>query len=340
MANADIERIVDQQIASGRISRDMRDTYIRDWETGLGDQLLRGSDYTKKTQELANARREAEAWLQAERQKIQSERNELKNWYGQVQGELSTADRIREEKEAINTRLAAAEQALRDYQIHDQVTLPPINNNMRTTPTPTPTPTTTPTNPAQPAAGHFLTRDEFDRAVSGFMVLTNKVDRIRNEHLRLFGEPLEDDLVAHFQQTGQDPEEYWKVKHAVENRKVELAQKNKEAEKAALREELRRELQMEYASDPSRLVGAPSGQKGGLTPLMEQYSGSRALAHSQNHANDAAAKGDFIPPEKKHDIPSTQERISAASRLFHENYDLNGNPISEKGRQLSQRYQG
>lgn len=344
MPNQEIERVVDGMIQSGRISRDMRDVYIRDLESGLGDHLLRGSDYTNKTKELANARREAEAWLQNERQKVMEERKKLDNWYGQVQGELSETARIREEREALNARLAAAEQALRDYSIYDQVNLPPASKGGTLPPPVNPphNPSYTPPNPnANPGSLPYLTRDEFNNAVAGWMTLQNKLDRIKAEHQRLFNEPLQDDLITHFQQTGQDPEEHWRVKYAVENRRAEVQSRQREAEIAKIREDLRREIMGEMAVDPSKVMGNPfQTPKGGLTPHLEQYTASRALTHGQNHANDEAAKGnmDFIPPEQRPEIQAAQNRISGANKFYFQHFDINGNPTSEQGRQLAQRY--
>lgn len=344
MPNQEIERVVDGMIQSGRISRDMRDVYIRDLESGLGDHLLRGSDYTNKTKELANARREAEIHFQNEKQKIQEERLKLEQWYRKVEGELDAANRVREEREALNARLAAAEQALKDYSIYDQVNLPPANNGSRTTPPVNPphNPSYTPPNPnANPGSLPYLTRDEFNNAVAGWMTLQNKLDKIKAEHQRLFNEPLQDDLITHFQQTGQDPEEHWRVKYAVENRRAEVQAKNREAEEAAMEARLRQKIMSEIAIDPSKMAGNPfQTPKGGLTPHLEQYTASRALTHSQNHSNDEAAKGnmDFIPPEQRPEIQAAQNRISGANKFYFQHFDINGNPTSEQGRQYAQRY--
>lgn len=342
MPNVEIERVVDGMIQSGRISRDMRDVYIKDLESGLGDHLLRGSDYTRKTQELAEAKRQAQAALDTERNKILEDKRKLESWYGTVEGELNGATQLREEKAAMAARMAAAEQALKDYGVYDAVNLPPINNQTQIR-TPSYQPPQSPVNPAKPTNPNpFLTRDEFDRIGAGLFDLMDKVSRIQAKHQKLFNEPLEDNLITHFHTTGEDPEQYWKTKYAVANREAEIQSKNREAEIAKIREEERAKLQAEYAIDPSRVV-APfqGGPKGGLTPLMERYSSSRALEHSQNHANDDAATGrkDLpIPPEQKPELAAARDRINSASKFYHENWDLNANPISEQGRQLSQRY--
>ena len=85
MANEAIERAVDDMIAKGRISRDLRDEYINHFETNLSSDLLRGSDYTNKTKELAKQRAETEQKLQAEYQKLQQDRQRLEQWQHQVQ---------------------------------------------------------------------------------------------------------------------------------------------------------------------------------------------------------------------------------------------------------------
>lgn len=326
MANEAIERIVDQQIAAGRISRDMREVYIRDFEAGLGDQLLRGSDYTNKTKQLAEERRQFQAAVEAERQKILQERQRLEQWRERAEGELGKMPEL-------TARLAAAEQALKDYKLYEEVNLPPVN----------------PTQPVQPKPFQprqqqeqpmGLTREEAASYIRDLTMLNGKANRIMAQHMKLYGEPLEEDLVSHYLATGEDPEQYWKVKYGVEQRQRELQLKQEEAKEAAMRERLRNELMAEISMNPSMATGAPSPAFGRQSPLLEAYAASRATTHSQNHANDnPAPKADeFIPPEKRSDIEMTRKRIASSSRMFLENFDPFGNPTTQRGKDLSQRY--
>lgn len=331
MANEAIERLVDQQIAAGRISKDLRDTYIRDWETGLGDQLLRGSDYTKKTQQLAEERRQFNAAVEQEKQKIIHERQRLEQWREGAERELGKVPEL-------TTRLAAAEQALKDYKIYEEVNLPPINNNSVPTP---PVRQYQPRQPQDQPAG--LTREEAASYIRDLTILQGKANRIGIQHMKLYGEPLDDDLVSHYLTTGEDPEQYWRVKYGVEQRQREIQAKTEEAKEAAMRERLRSELMSELSMDPSKVTGTPLNTFGRQTPVFETYAASRATAHSQNHANDNAALGngktDYSHlPENKPEIQASRDRVNLASRMYVENFDQVGNPTTQRGQELFKKY--
>ncbi len=338
MANESIVRTVDDLIAKGRIQRELRDEYIRDMEAGLQNDLLRGSDYTNKTKELAQKRAEAERQIQAEYQKVQAERARLEQWQNQVQGELGKLDALPE----MAAKIAAYEQALRDYQVEgksllDHVAVPTIPK--------TTNPGYQPVQPKQPEqqqGGRFMTMETAGAALRDFALLQSKVNRIQLEHQRLFGEPLYDDLIGHYLDTGEDPEQHWKIKHNVDNKRQQITQADQMAREAKIREETRAEIMKELALDPSRVTGTPLGQhQGGLTPLMEQYSQSRALAHSQNTLGGTTpppGSTDFVPPEKRPEMAASRERVAAASRMFNEHFDLTGNPTTDKGRQLANTY--
>lgn len=334
MANESIERAVDDMIQKGRISRDLRDEYIQHFETNLSNDLLRGADYTNKTKELANERRANEQRLQQEYQRLQGERARLEQWQNQVQGELSKLDALPE----MAAKLAAYEQALKDYQIYDQVqvpTMPKVNNQQNYQPPPR-------QESNQVPNGRFMTVETAGAALRDFALLQSKVSRIQNQHQKLFGESLEDDLISHFLDTGEDPEQHWRIKYNVEAKKQQVFETNRLAEMAKLKEEMRLELMKEMALDPSRVIGAPLGRaQGGLTPMLEQYSQSRALTHSQPHANDkAAAPGatEFVPPEKRPELMMSRERVMNATKMFNEHFDVAGNPTTDHGKQLANKY--
>lgn len=334
MANESIERAVDDMITKGRISRDLRDEYIRHFEENLSNDLLRGADYTNKTKQLAEERRATEQRLQQEYQKLQSERQKLEQWQGQVQGELSKLDALPE----MAAKLAAYEQALKDYQIYDQVSVPAI---LPKSATPSYTPPVQQQQTQSP--GEFMTLKTAGAALRDFALLNSKVSRISAQHQKLFGEPLEDDLVAHYLDTGEDPEQYWRVKYAVDARKTQIFEADRLAQVAKIKEETRAELMKEFALDPGRVTGAPFGkpQNSGLSPLMDAYAQSRALANSQPHAHDKApAPGatEFVPPEKRSELAMARERIANASKLYNEHFDPFGNPTTEKGKSLTSRY--
>lgn len=335
MPNEAIERAVDDMIQKGRISRDLRDEYIQHFETNLQSDILRGADYTNKTKQLAEEKRANEQRLQAEYQKLQADRARLEQWQHQVQGELSKLDALPE----MAAKLAAYEQALKDYQILDQVQVPTLpRNNYQ--PSPVERVIQGQNQPQQ--SNRFMTVETAGAALRDFAVLQSKVSRIQAQHMKLFGEALEDDLVGHYLDTGEDPEQHWRIKYAVDARKQHIFETNRLAEIAKIKEETRAEIMKELALDPSRVTGSPLGKpQGGLTPLLEQYTQSRALSHSQNNLGGTPAPPgatDFVPPEKKPELAASRERIAAASRMFAEHFDVSGNPTTDQGRQLANKY--
>lgn len=337
MASIQITQLVDDLISRGRIQPAMKDQYINllaaspELEGEFSSMLLRGGDYTNKTKQLAEERRAAEAQLQAERAKFQEDKRKLDQWQARVQEQLDKSEGLKE-------RNLYYEQALRDYDIYDQVVtkLPSITDpKVPSNPTRS---ANSLNNQDQPNLG-FLRKDEAAGAIRDLVVMQEKADLIKAQHFQLYGTYLTDNLVSHALSTGEDMEQYWKIKYGVDAKKAELATKNREAERAAMREELRAELQREYTTDPSRLVGGlPLGQQGGISPLLEAYSHSKALQHSQPNANDNAAKGDFVPPEQKPALTAQWERVNKATDKFAANFGLDGNPISDEGRRLAQRY--
>lgn len=328
MANESVIRAVDDLIAKGRIQRELRDEYIQHLESNLQNDLLRGADYTNKTKQLAAERTAAEDRLRQEYQRLQAERAKLEQWQSQVQGELSKLDAL----PAMTAKIAAYEQALKDYQIYDQVSVPEVP---KSTYQPSPVEKVIQGNNQNP---RFMTMETAGAALRDFALLQSKVSRIQTQHMRLFGEPLDDDLVSHYLDTGEDPEQHWRVKYNVDARRQQADESRRQAEYLKNREEIRAELMKEMALDPSRVVGSPLGKpQGGLTPLLEKYTASKALDHSQNQPGGTAPV-DFIPPEKRNPIQASRESVAAASRMFHDNFDPVGNPTTDKGRQLSNLY--
>ena len=342
MANEAIERAVDDLITKGRVSRDMRNEYIQHFESNLQNEILRGSDYTNKTKALAEEKRQAQAWLDQERAKFQNERRQLEQWQNQVKGQLEDADRVARELPGMAAKLAAYEQTLSDFQILDKVHVPTTQPSIPSiTDRRDPTPQRGSFPAFNPADAPFLTKEAGAGALKDLTVLMGKMNKIQAQHMRLFGEILEDDLVAHYMETGEDPERHWAVKYNVEGKKAEIANKNREAEIAAIREQIRSELMQTMALDPSRVTGLPGqAHKGGLTPLMEQYAQSRALAHGHDTSSQAAPPkaDDFVPPEKKSDIAMSRDRVSRAADMFAKNFDLTGRPTSDEGRRLYQKH--
>lgn len=336
---ATINQVVDDLVARGRIQADMKDQYVKlmaanpQLEQEFTAMFMRGSDYTQKTQRLAEEKRQAQAQLTQEWQKLQTERQQLQEWQGQVQGELGKLDVLPQ----MSAKIAAYEQALRDYQIYDKVTVPDVP-----TPNINPQPTPVEKMKQQDPDSPYMTMKDAGSALRDFAVLQGKISRIHARHMKLFGEPLDDDLVSHYLDTGEDPENHWRIKYGVDMKQQDMANQTRQAEIAKIREETRAEVLREMSLDPSRITGSPLGkQPGGLTPIFENYAQSRALAHGQNNPTGVTpppTATDFVPPEKRPDLAASRDRIAAASRMFNEHFDINGNPTTDQGRKWSQTY--
>ena len=187
-----------------------------------------------------------------------------------------------------------------------------------------------------------MTMETAAGALRDFALLQSKVNRIQNQHMQLFGQTLEDDLVSHFLDTGEDPEQHWRIKYAVDAKKQQIFEANRLAEMAKIKEEMRAELMKEFALDPSRVTGSPFGKpQGALTPLLENYAQSRALANAAPHAHDkASAPGstEFVPPEKRSELAMSRDRVAKATEMFNQHFDVNGNPTTDQGRKFTQTY--
>lgn len=340
MPNEAIVKAVDDMIRNGAIASTARSAAIDHFEKELQGQLLMGADYTRKTQDLAKQRQDAMAAVQAEQAKVAAERARLQQWEQTAKSELEEYSRITKQMPAMASKIAAYEQIIKDYNIPpDQVVVP-------TVPTETPTQRPNMTQPTNPTLANkdWLSRDEALGYLRDLTQLNGQAFKIQAEHMKLYGEPLAEDLVTQSLSTGQNMEEYWRVKYGVDAKRQEIANRDREAERAKIREEERAALMQQYAGDPTRFGAPAPGQYmpvGGLTPQLEQFSSSRALAHSQNHASDSlAAPGAdaFVPPEKRPDIAMQRERISNAVNSFYKNFDIMGTPISEQGKKWSDQY--
>lgn len=331
MANKAIEDAVDDLIRKGRVAESLRDEYIRHFESNLQNDLLRGADYTRKTQQLAEERRQNEARIRQEQAQLQEERNRLQQWQGQAQQDLEDYSRIARQMPELTAKVAAYEQMLKDYSVpYDQLVTPAV-------PTPEPRKAVPPMQTTPEPQKDSLSRDEAAAYIRDLTVLNGKAMRINAQHMKLYGEPLEEDLVTQFLTTGQDMEEYWRVKYSVDAKKAELQTRAREAEVAKIREEERAKILSEITSDPSRVVGSqPFQRTGGLSPVMEKYASSRALEHAQNAI--PGQKDDFIPPEKVPQLAAQQRRVQAASEMYLKNFDASGIPISDEGKRLYQKH--
>jgi len=125
---------VDQLIAEGAISSAMRDRYIEllaaDDATAqaFANRMLRGADYTHKTQALAAQRREQEAKLQQQREQLAAERAALQTWEQEVKTEITRLRGLEQQTPELMARVAAYETALKNYNLMDEVQVPTLSN--------------------------------------------------------------------------------------------------------------------------------------------------------------------------------------------------------------------
>lgn len=338
-----ITQIVDDLISKGRIQSSMRDQYVNlmtaspDLAQEFEGMFLRGQDYTNKTKSLSDYRKQQEAALKQSQDQLAMERRKLEQWQTEAQAEINGYRNMATELADWKAKSAAYEQTLKDYQILDQVSVPksssvPVNTMNNNNPYYNPqsqyaqSPQTTPTSQTT----SYLTRDDAAGAIRELTMLQGKMSKIQARHMKLFGEPLDDDLVSHFLETGEDPEKHWEVKYNVQQKQQDIANKNKEAEIARIREEVRSQVISELSLDPTRITGGPLGRpKGALNPVLENFSHSRAMEHSQNHANDNAAapnRNEFVPPEQRSIVAASRERVAAAANMWNKHFDDTGRP--------------
>lgn len=335
-----VTQTVDELIQQGVIARDMRDQYINLMAANdavaerFGGMLMRGSDYTRKTQEVAEQRRQLQATQDAERAKLASDRTALEQWQRQAQAKLAEADALGKQLPELAAKVAAYEQILADYNLQDQVKL---SSPSYSTPAPA-AHTPAPAGASPVSGGQWLSREEGIGALRELLEQQQQMAIIQARHAQLFGAPLLDPVLTEAMNANQRVEDYWRAKYNVAGKEAELAQKQRDQEVAAMREQLRAELQAEYASDPNRLIGGPS-PLGGLTKsqLLDTYAASKALAASPlNQAPEGGASS--LPPEQRPDIAASRARLDAATAMFAKNFSPDGRPLTEDARALAAAY--
>ena len=318
-----IAETVDGWVKAGRIQEGMRGQYIEMLTQGGLDQevagmFMRHSDYTRKTQEVAEERRRLEAERADAQQQFATRRAALEEWERDVKGEIERLKKLESQYPEMTARIAAYEQALEDYGLIEQVkvALPQRDPNMP--------PTTNPTATQQQAAANYLTRDEVGQFAQQLLSMQGSAFAIAGEHQRLFGQPLTDDIISEAIAANQDVRTFWESKYNVPGKRAEVAAREREAEIAKIREEERAKIMAEFTTDPSRLTGSsPLTNAGPMRPTVEVFDkfSSRALL-----ADDAPKAPELIPSQ----IAQSQ-RVNKAAAAWDKLFDADGNPRTNAG---------
>lgn len=332
-----ITTLVDEMIGKGLITTDQKESYVQ--SLGANDQLaeyfagqmLRQSDYTKKTMELANQRREFDSQRDAEWQKVQAERANLAQWERDTKAEIDRLRGLEGTVFAQTAKLASMQQVLADYNLMDQ--LPAELRDVSTNPS---LPTPTQQYAASPAAttqedpmsnANFLSRDEATQAMQDILRLQSTGMRIAGLHQQIFGQPLTDDIISEALQSNIPPaqlESYWRTKYAVDAREATMREEKQRAELEALKAQVRQEMMTEFATDPSRLMtGNPSAPRP-VGSVLEHYAASRAAA-----TNPIAGATPTTPTslERQPELQLHASRVNEAADYFRQNFSPDGTPI-------------
>jgi len=323
-----ITRIVDDGIAQGRIQSGMRDQYIQMFTADeqaaefFASNMLRGQDYTQKTQAVARERQEFERQRQAQLDADAQKRRELEQWEQGARQQLSRAQQLEVE-------LAKARQMMQDYGFE----VPPSS-------TPSPSPSapqvgsqgSAPTNP-----NRYLTREEGIGALQELVGLQSQAMTFAGQYQQLFGRPLTDDIIGEALSqnlTPQQARQHWETKYNFQGRSEEMAAQRRAEEEASLRARIREEVLNEVISNPSRVVGGQPQAGAGQGLVFERYSasGSRALQGS-GEPGQQGAPADFsqVAPEKRPDLQSSARRVSSAVDFAMRNFTPDGTPRLQGG---------
>lgn len=341
-ARQTIENLVGDMISKGLISQDQKDSYVSQLAANdqmaeyFAGQMLRQADYTKKTMELANHRREFDNQRQQELARVEQERAQLVQWERDTRAEIERLRSLEGTAFSQTDRLARMEQVLRDYNLLDQIPDTPSTTPYAASATTSSTTPLVSTQKEVPMSdnGNWLSREEASQALQDVIRLNSIAMRIGGLHQQLFGQPLTDDIITEALQSNIPPaqlESYWRTKYAVDAREATLRDQKEQADREALKAELRKEMLSEFATDPSRvLTGNPSAPRP-VGSVLEQYAASRAAA--VNPLGDGTQAP--LAPERRPELQLHASRLNDATTYFRENFSPDGTPLKGDSRLTS-----
>jgi len=320
-AREQVSALVDNLIKEGVIASTERDNYLTSLAGDdakaqrFANMLLMGNDYTRKTQDLAAQRRELEAERQRQANELANRQRSLEDWERTARAELEQARALQSSVPGMAAKVAAYEQALRDYNLLDQVNVPAVPTTSHT-PGETMTTTSNPT-PTQPA-GDWLKRDEATDYLRQILELQGESMLIAARHQTLFGKPIDRNIVAESLRANVPLDQYWRTLYNVEAREAELQANEREAERARIREEERAKLMSEFVG---QTPGQPAFQGAKTPELFNVYNPSKSLATERTD----------VAPEMKPDLGSAMSRVNDAVSFFRERFTPEGLPRNGGG---------
>lgn len=251
---------VDALVKEGAIPADMRERYIEMMAADdkvaerFAGMLMRAGDYTRKTQSLAEQRRQAEAELAAERARVAQEQAALKQWEQEVRQEIENLRLAATQNPALQAQIARYEQKLADYNLLEEGDRLPIPNEV-----PKPKGEAMPVQ-QQEQNLNYLQRDEAASAIRDLMSLQGQIVAIAGEHQALFGKPLTDNIFQEALNAGvQDIRQYWESKYNVSGKRAEVEAASRAAEIERIKAETRAAVMAELTADRTgSLEASPS----------------------------------------------------------------------------------
>jgi len=324
---ADVDRLVKE----GAIAEGMRQQYIdlfskdEKAQQRFAGLLSMDRDYTNKSKANAEWKRQQEAELEAERQRFALERAALEQWERDARAEVDRLKRLEVQYPELTAKIAAYEQAIEDYGLKEQVKIPTIS---REDVMPTyPTQPASPASPAVPATaqGNYLTREDVGNFAQQLLSMQGTAFAIAGEHQRLFGQPLSDDIITEAMNAQQDIRQYWESKYNVQGKRAEIAQRDKEAEIARIREEERAKLMTEFATNPTKVIGNTPGafsdpRFSKSNEVFDTFS-SRAVP-----GESAPVAPELVPPQL-----AASQRVQRAAAAWSQMFTPDGVPKSGGG---------
>lgn len=318
-----IAETVDSLVKEGAIPADMRERYIEMMAADdkvaerFAGMLMRAGDYTRKTQSLAEQRRQAEAELAAERARVAQEQAALKQWEQEARQEIENLRLAATQNPALQVQIAKYEQKLKEYNLLEEEDRIPIPNEL-----PKPKGEAMPVQ-QQEQNLNYLQRDEAASAIRDLMSLQGQIVAIAGEHQALFGKPLTDNIFQEALNAGvQDIRQYWESKYNVSGKRAEVEAASRAAEIERIKAETRAAVMAELTADPNRVIGGQPFQPSQPSPIFDRYAASRAVVPT---AEGTKSLRD-IAPELRPDGQAHEFRVNRAMERFMKDFNADGSP--------------
>ena len=314
---------VDALVKDGAIPADMRERYIEMMAADekvaerFAGMLMRAGDYTRKTQSLAEQRRQAEAELAAERARVAQEQAALKQWEQEARQEIENLRLAATQNPALQAQIARYEQKLADYNLLEEGDRLPIPNEV-----PKPKGEAMPVQ-QQEQNLNYLQRDEAASAIRDLMSLQGQIVAIAGEHQALFGKPLTDNIFQEALNAGvQDIRQYWESKYYVSGKRAEVKAASRAAEIERIKAETRAAVMAELTADPNRVLGGQPFQPSQPSPIFDRYAASRAVVPTAEGTKGLRE----IAPELRPDGQAHEFRVNRAMENFMKDFNADGSP--------------